>query len=482
MTGHDLALLKSHAFIAGEWMEADSQATVTVLNPLDQSQLGTVPLMGASETRRAINAAADAQRDWAMQSGRHRAGLLRKLHDALVSNCDELATIMTLEQGKPIQQARDEVIYGASYLEWYAEEAPRIAGQTMSRAHPDKHLEVLLEPIGVTAAITPWNFPVATVARKLAPALAAGCAQIIKPAPTTPFCALAIAALAEQVGFPSGLISVITGDAAAIGGELTANSSVRMLTFTGSTAVGKLLYKQCSGTVKKLALELGGNAAFIVFSDADLSGAVDGLMSAKFRNMGQVCIAPNRVLVHSSVFDQFAQMLTERVREQSVGPGLDGYNQGPLATAAGFEKVCNHVTEALAGGACALVGGRRHSLGGWFYEPTVLIGVPENAAMTIEETFGPVVALYSFKTEEEAISIANATPYGLAGYFYTRDEQRLRRVARLLQAGIVGANTGLVGSPAGPFGGIKESGIGREGGQIGLEEFMEAKFVCRPAA
>lgn len=472
--------LRQQALIAGQWCDADSGETMPILNPADQSVIGHVPLMGAAETARAIDAAATAQKIWAAKSGRERATVMRRFNDLVLENKEDLAIIMVLEQGKPLQQARDEVAYAASYIEWYAEEAPRIAGHTFGQAHADKDIEIAKAPVGVTVAITPWNFPSACVTRKLAPALAAGCAQVIKPAPTTPFSALALAALSAEAGFPAGLISVVTGDAVAIGAEMTRNPIVRLLTFTGSTAIGKLLYCQCADTVKKVALELGGNAPLIVFDDADLDQAVAGLMGGKFRNMGQVCIAPNRVYVQDSVFDAFAAKLVEKINALTVGPGMENQDQGPLATEAGFKKVCRHVDEAIDAGAKVLTGGKPHALGGWFYAPTILTDVPCNVQMACDETFGPVVPLHRFVTEEEVILKANNTPYGLASYLFTQNEARLRRVSAQLETGIIGANTGLIGSPAGPFGGIKESGIGREGSLIGLEEFLEAKYICRP--
>lgn len=473
-------LMRQQAFIAGQWCDADTGETMPVVDPATRCNIGHVPLMGGTETARAVTAAVSAQRDWERLPARERAAMVARLGQSMVEHADELAVIMTLEQGKPLLQARHEVIYGASYFDWYAAEASRITGAVNAVADPDKHIEIAKIPIGVTAAITPWNFPVATVARKLAPALAVGCAQIIKPAPTTPFSALAIADLAERAGCPAGLVSVITGDAAAIGAELTSNADVRMLSFTGSTAIGRKLYAACAGTVKKVALELGGNAPFLVFEDADLDAAVDGLMAAKFRNMGQVCIAPNRIIVQESVFDDFRDRLREKVATLTIGPGLDDRDQGPLATQANFDKVRRHVKEALERGATLVLGGAPSELGGWFYQPTILTDVPQGCSMIDEETFGPVVALSRFANETEAIATANDTPYGLAAYFYTSDVARERRIADRLQSGMVGANCGTIGTPAAPFGGIKQSGIGREGSALGLEEFLEAKYVCRP--
>ncbi|QLC23929.1 NAD-dependent succinate-semialdehyde dehydrogenase [Parasphingopyxis algicola] len=474
------ALMRQQAFIAGHWCDADSGETMAIIDPATQRNIGHVPLMGGEETTRAIAAAVSAQRDWERVPARERAAMVARLGQLMVEQADELAVIMTLEQGKPLHQARQEVVYGASYFKWYAAEAPRITGAVHPVADPGKHIEITKIPIGVTAAITPWNFPIATVARKLAPALAVGCAQIVKPAPTTPFTALAIAHLAERVGCPAGLISVLTGDAAAIGAELTSSADVRMLSFTGSTAIGRKLYADCASTIKKVALELGGNAPFLVFEDADLDAAVDGLMTAKFRNMGQVCIAPNRVMAHESVFDDFRDRLREKIATLTVGPGLDDRDQGPLATQTNFDKVRRHVKEALERGATLVLGGGPHELGGWFYQPTILTDVPRGCSMTCEETFGPVVALSRFANEKEAIATANDTPYGLAAYFYTSDVARERRIADRLQSGMVGANCGAIGTPAAPFGGIKQSGIGREGSTFGLEEFLEAKYICRP--
>jgi succinate-semialdehyde dehydrogenase/glutarate-semialdehyde dehydrogenase len=471
------SLIREAAYVGGRWLDnADSWNQIS--NPFDGVPVARVPQLGTAETRAAIACAQAAFASWSQLSGRERGNQLMRLHDAVLSSVEDIARIMTLEQGKPIAQALAEVRYGASYIQFYAEEAPRVSGFTLAAAHADKEIAVTREPIGVTAAITPWNFPFVSVTRKMAPALAAGCTQVLKPAPNTPLTALALAALCEQVGLPAGVFNVITGDAAEIGAELTANPAVRLLTFTGSTAVGKLLARQCADTVKKTSLELGGHAPFIVFEDADVDRAVDGLIACKFRNMGQVCIAANRVYVHDSIMDRFAAALVEKVQAFTIGNGLDAVDQGPLANQAVFDKVARHVSEALANGARALCGGGPHPKGGLLFQPTVLIDGPGGIAMGCEETFGPVAPLYRFSSEQEVVTMANATPFGLAAYLFSRDFARIRRVARALECGMVGINTGLIGAAEAPFGGTKESGIGREGSSLGLEEFLEPKYLC----
>jgi succinate-semialdehyde dehydrogenase/glutarate-semialdehyde dehydrogenase len=468
------------AFLGGKWLPADDGATMDVVNPADGTIVNSVPYMGAAETRRAIEAASNALPRWAALSGRDRARIMRRMFDLIIERQEALARLLTLEQGKPLSQARGEIVYGASYLEWYAEEAPRVRGEILREAHADKTVTILRQPIGATAAITPWNFPFVSVTRKLAPALAAGCTQVLKPAPTTPLVALALAAIAQEAGLPDGVFNVVTGDDAAIGGELTASRNIRLLSFTGSTAIGKLLYRQCADTVKKLALELGGHAPFIAFEDADVDAAVEGLIECKLRNMGQVCVAPNRVFIQDRIFDRFSDTLVRRVGGMTMGPGLEDGDQGPLANQAVFRKVAFHVADAVERGARVLVGGSGHDRGGLYFRPTVLTDVPTQAVMNCEETFGPVIALTRFSTEDEVVALANDTPSGLAGYFYSRDHGRVSRVARALECGIVGANIGVVSSAAGPFGGVKESGLGREGSLSGLDEFLEMKYVCSP--
>lgn len=468
------------AFIGGEWLQADDGGTIAVSNPADGSIVGTVPDMGADETLRAVEAARSAFPAWAAKSGRERARVMRAISDLISARRDELAMLLTLEQGKPLGQALGEVVYGASYFEWYAEEAPRIRGDIFSSAHDDKRITIIRQPIGPTAAITPWNFPFVSVARKLAPALAAGCTQTLKPAPTTPLVALTLAKIAQEAGLPDGVFNVLTGEDAAIGGALTSSPHVRLLSFTGSTAVGKFLYRQCADTVKKLSLELGGHAPFIIFDDADVDAAVDGLIDCKLRNMGQVCIAANRIFVHDAVFDRFADQLVARVSAMTMGPGIDDPDQGPLANSAVFEKVRRHVADAVRGGARIFVGGHPDDRGGLFFRPTVLADVADDALLNCEETFGPVIALSRFRDEAEVIVRANDTPFGLAGYFFSRDHARVMRVAEALECGIVGANIGVVSSAAGPFGGVKESGLGREGSRSGLDEYLEEKYICSP--
>jgi succinate-semialdehyde dehydrogenase/glutarate-semialdehyde dehydrogenase len=476
----EAGLADQPSFIGGRWIQADDGRTMAVLNPADGSTVGTVPYLGTAETLRAIEAARAAFPGWAAKSGRERARVMRAIADLVIARQDELAMLLTLEQGKPLGQARGEIIYGASYLEWYAEEAPRIRGDIMSGAHDDKMITILRQPIGPTAAITPWNFPFVSVTRKLAPALAAGCTQILKPAPSTPLVALALAQIAQEAGLPDGVFNVLTGEDAAIGAALTASQHVRLLSFTGSTAVGKTLYRQCADTVKKLSLELGGHAPFIIFEDADIDAAVDGLIECKLRNMGQVCIAANRIFVHDQIFDRFADRLVARVGAMTMGPGVDNLDQGPLANSAVFEKVERHVADALRRGARILAGGHPDERGGLFFRPTILADVADDAVMNCEETFGPVIALSRFRDEAEVIARANDTPFGLAGYFYSRDHGRVMRMAEALECGIVGANIGVVSSAAGPFGGVKESGLGREGSRSGLDEYLEEKYICSP--
>jgi succinate-semialdehyde dehydrogenase/glutarate-semialdehyde dehydrogenase len=475
----DPSLLRQLACIDGLWVAADDGATVTIRNPASGAPLGTVPVMGAAETRRAIDAAARELPAWAKRTAKERAAILRRWHDLMLANADDLAVIMTAEQGKPLAEARGEVVYAASFIEWFAEEGKRVYGEIVPTFRADARVLVLRQPVGVAAAITPWNFPAAMITRKAGPALAAGCTFVCKPAPQTPYSALALAELALRAGVPAGVFSVVTGDATTIGGELTGNPLVRKLSFTGSTAVGKLLMAQCAGTVKRLSLELGGNAPFIVFDDADLDAAVQGAMASKYRNTGQTCVCANRLLVQDGVYDEFARRLVAAVSTLRVGDGLAGpTDQGPLIDARALAKVEAHVADAVAQGAQVACGGRRHALGGNFYEPTVLTGVTPGMRVAREETFGPVAPLFRFRDEAEAIALANATESGLAAYFYTRDLARSWRVQEALEYGLVGLNTGLMSTEVAPFGGVKESGLGREGSRHGIDEYTELKYVC----
>jgi len=478
----DAQLLREQAFIDGAWVDADSGATVTICDPASGAQLARVPDMGAREARRAIEAAHAAYPAWRALTAKQRSGFLRKWYELIVAHVDDLARLMTAEQGKPLSEARGEALYAASFVEWFAEEAKRAYGDVIPQTVAAQRLLVLKQPIGVCAAITPWNFPCAMITRKVAPALAAGCTVVVKPAEQTPLTALALAALAERVGFPAGVFNIVTGSAAnapVIGAEFTANPLVRKLSFTGSTEVGKLLMAQCAPTLKKLSLELGGNAPFIVFDDADVDAAVAGAMASKYRNTGQTCVCANRLLIQDGVYEEFAQKLAAQVAKLKVGAGFEeGVNQGPLIDAQALAKVEAHVADAVAKGARVLTGGRRHARGGTFFEPTVLADVTPEMRCAREETFGPVAPLFRFKDEDEAIALANATEYGLAAYFYARDLGRVWRVAEALEYGMVGVNVGLIANEAAPFGGVKQSGIGREGSKYGLEEFLEIKYVC----
>ncbi|HSH41165.1 MAG TPA: NAD-dependent succinate-semialdehyde dehydrogenase, partial [Arenicellales bacterium] len=438
-----------------------------------------IPKMGAAETRRAIEAAEKAWPAWRKLLAKERASILRKWFNLIMENQEDLARLMTLEQGKPLAESRGEVAYGASFIEWFAEEAKRVYGDTIHHPLPGKRIVVLKQPIGVSAAITPWNFPAAMITRKCAPALAVGCTTVVKPAEDTPLTALALADLGERAGIPPGVLNVVTGAPQAIGGELTSNPVVRKLSFTGSTEVGKLLIEQSASTVKKVSMELGGNAPFIVFDDADIDAAVEGAMASKFRNTGQTCVCANRILVQEGVYNEFAERLAEAVSGLKVGPGTEeGVNQGPLINQEALEKVEYHVRDAASKGAGVMVGGERHELGGTFYQPTVLRDVTRDMALNSEETFGPVAPLLSFKSEEEAVRIANDTPYGLASYFYSRDIARVWRVAESLEYGIVAINEGIFSNEVAPFGGVKESGIGREGSKYGIDEYLELKYLC----
>jgi succinate-semialdehyde dehydrogenase / glutarate-semialdehyde dehydrogenase len=476
----DPSLLRDRAYIAGTW--TGDVGDYAVFNPANGEHLANVPDMGAGETRRAIEAADAALPAWRVLTGKERAAILRRWFDLIMANVGDLSAIMTSEQGKPLAEARGEVAYAASFVEWFAEEGKRVYGDTMPAPTGDRRIVVLKQPIGVCAAITPWNFPAAMITRKVAPALAAGCTVVVKPAEQTPLTALALMELADRAGFPAGVINVVTGSAASaplIGSELTSNPIVRKLSFTGSTEVGRLLMAQCAPTIKKVSLELGGNAPFIVFDDADVDAAVDGAMASKYRNAGQTCVCANRLLVQEGIYESFAAKLAERVKTLRVGAGSEeGVNQGPLIDAAALEKVEAHVADALAKGARVLAGGRRHARGGTFFEPTVLADVTPEMRCAREETFGPVAPLFRFGDEAEAIRLANATEYGLAAYFYARDVSRVWRVAEALEYGMVGINVGIIANEVAPFGGVKQSGIGREGSRYGIEEYLELKYLC----
>src|SRR5690606_277317 len=476
----DRSLLVDRCLVGGAWIGADGGGTVDVSNPATRGVIGTVPDMGAGETRRAIEAAHAAFPDWARRTARERADVLKRLHALMQEHADDVAGLRTAEQGKPLAEARGEIAYAAGYVEWFAEEARRAYGDTIPGHGPGKRILVLRQPVGVVAAITPWNFPSAMLARKLAPALAAGCTVVAKPATQTPFSALALGLLAERAGVPAGVVNIVTGrDAKAIGGELRGNPKVRKRSFTGSTAVGKTLMAQGAQGIERIPMDHGGGARMIRLDDADLDAAVEGAIASKYRSTGQTCVCANRLFVHDAVYDAFAGRLVEAVAKLRVGDGLaGGTDQGPLIDAAALEKVEDHVADAVAKGARVARGGRRHALGGTFYEPTVLLDAAPGMRLAEEETFGPVAALFRFSGEDEAVALANATEVGLAGYFYTRDLARAWRVAEALECGIVGINTGLVSTAVAPFGGVKESGIGREGSKYGLDDYTELKYVC----
>ena len=475
----DQKLFRQQGYIDGAWANAESGATIDVTNPADQSRLGTVPKMGAKETRRAIAAADAAWPAWRAKTAKERATILRKWYALMMENQEDLAVIMTAEQGKPLAESRGEIAYSANFVEWFAEEGKRIYGDTIPPHQADKRIVVVKEPIGVVAAITPWNFPSAMITRKCAPALAAGCTVVAKPASETPYSALALAELGQRAGFPKGVFNVVTGSAKEIGGELTGNPIVRKLSFTGSTEIGKLLMSQCAATVKKTSMELGGNAPFIVFEDADLDAAVEGAMMSKFRNTGQTCVCANRIFVQNGVYDDFTGRFAQAVSGLKVGPGLAGdTTQGPLINPAAVTKVEEHVADAKAKGARVVIGGKRHALGGTFFEPTVLAEVTPKMLISREETFGPVAPLFRFKDEKDVIKLANDTEFGLAAYFYSRDIGRVWRVAEALEYGIVGINTGIISTEVAPFGGMKESGVGREGSKYGIDEYLEIKYLC----
>lgn len=476
---NDQTLFRPAAYIGGDWIEADKTDAITVTNPATGETIGSVPRLGARECRAAIAHAEEAQKEWAARTAKERSVILRKWFELMMANQDDLARILTLEQGKPLAEARGEIAYGASFVEWFAEEARRINGDIIPGHQRDKRILVMKQPIGVVAAITPWNFPNAMITRKAGPALAAGCAMVLKPAAQTPFSAIALAVLAERAGLPSGLFSVITGSAREIGAELTSNPVVRKLTFTGSTEVGAELYRQSAPTIKKLGLELGGNAPFIVFDDADLDAAVEGALIAKFRNNGQTCVCANRLYVQNGVYDAFAEKLAKAVGDLKTGNGFDeGIAMGPLIDHAALKKVDEHVQDAVSKGAVILQGGKPHALGGTYYEATVLAGVTQTMAIASEETFGPVAPLFRFEDEADVIEKANDTEFGLASYFYAKDLSRVFRVAEALEYGMVGVNTGLISTAEAPFGGVKSSGLGREGSKYGIDDYLELKYVC----
>jgi succinate-semialdehyde dehydrogenase / glutarate-semialdehyde dehydrogenase len=477
----DKTLLCSQLYIDGAWVDADNGATMGVFNPATKEELVAIPNAGAAETRRAIEAADRAFASWRNVVAKERSAILKRWFSLIMANQEDLAQLMTAEQGKPLAESRGEVAYGAAFVEWFAEEGRRIYGDTISANNPNQRIVTLKQPVGVVAAITPWNFPIAMITRKVAPALAAGCTIVLKPATETPLCALALAALGERAGIPAGVFSVVAGsNARAIGGEMTGSKIVRKLTFTGSTEIGKLLMAQCAETVKKTSMELGGNAPFIVFDDADLDAAVIGAMASKYRNAGQTCVCANRILVQESVFDAFAEKLVTTVKALKMGNGADdGVTVGPLINDAAFEKVSAIVNEATAKGAKVLIGGKgSETKGENFYEPTVLVNVDDSMDVYNEEIFGPIAPLFKFKTEEEAIRIGNDTPFGLSAYFYSRDIGRIWRVSEGLDYGIVGINEGIISTEVAPFGGMKESGIGREGSKYGIDDYLEIKYLC----
>jgi succinate-semialdehyde dehydrogenase/glutarate-semialdehyde dehydrogenase len=472
-------LFRQSVYIDGAWVSAKSGATINVDNPATGEIVGTVPRCGAAETRTAIEAAEKALPAWRKKTAKERAAIVRRWYELMLDNQEDLARLMTIEQGKPLTESKGEVVYAASFLEWFAEEAKRVYGDTIPGHQADTRIVVIKQPIGVVACITPWNFPLAMITRKAGPAIASGCTVVLKPASQTPFSALALAELAERAGVPKGVLNVVTGVASEIGGEMTSNPTVKKLSFTGSTEVGKLLMEQCARTVKKVSLELGGNAPFIVFDDADIDAAVEGAMASKYRNTGQTCACVNRIYVQDSVYDRFAQKLSAAVSKLSPMNGLEpGATQGPLIDDKAVRKVEEHIEDATKKGARVVVGGGRHERGGRFFQPTVLVDVTPSMMVAREETFGPVAPLFRFKTEEEAIALANDTEFGLAAYFYGRDIGRVWRVAEALESGMVGINTGLISTEVAPFGGVKESGLGREGSKYGIEEFLEIKYLC----
>ena len=475
----DAKLFRQQAYVDGAWVDADNGQTIKVNNPATGEIIGSVPKMGAAETRRAIEAADKALPAWRALTAKERANKLRRWFDLMIENQDDLARLMTIEQGKPLAEAKGEIAYAASFLEWFGEEAKRIYGDTIPGHQPDKRIIVIKQPIGVTAAITPWNFPSAMITRKAGPALAAGCTMVLKPASQTPYSALALAELAERAGIPKGVFSVVTGSAGEVGGELTSNPIVRKLTFTGSTEIGRQLMAECAQDIKKVSLELGGNAPFIVFDDADLDAAVEGALISKYRNNGQTCVCANRLYVQDGVYDAFVDKLTAAVAKLNIGNGLEaGVTTGPLIDAKAVTKVEEHIADAVSKGAKVVSGGKPHALGGTFFEPTILVDVPKNALVSKDETFGPLAPVFRFKDEAEVIAMSNDTEFGLASYFYARDLARVFRVAEQLEYGMVGINTGLISNEVAPFGGIKASGLGREGSKYGIEDYLEIKYLC----
>lgn len=472
-------LLRQQAFVNGQWINAGSGKTFDVTNPASGEVIARVPELSVDEVDLAINGAAKAQKAWAKKTSQERSVILRRWYELMHEHADDLALLITSEQGKPFAEAKGEVKYAASFIEWFAEEGKRVYGRTIPQTSNDRRLMVLKQPVGVVAAITPWNFPAAMLTRKAGPALAAGCAMITKPAEDTPLTTLALAVLGAEAGIPDGILNVVTGDAETIGKRLMDSSIVRKMSFTGSTAVGKILMRQGADTVKKLSLELGGNAPFIVFDDADVDAAVEGALASKYRNTGQTCVCANRIFVQSGVYKSFSEKLAKKVAELKVGSGLeDGVTQGPLINKAALEKVERHVADAKQKGAQVLVGGKRHAQGGTFFEPTVIVEATKDMQFYVEETFGPVAPLFRFETDEEVIALANDTPFGLASYFYSKDLGRIFRVAEALESGIVAVNSGIFSTEVAPFGGVKESGLGREGGSEGIEEYLETKYLC----
>ena len=475
----DSKLFRQQCYLNGQWADADSGETIDVTNPVDNSVIGTIPKMGAAETRRAIEAAEVAQKEWRKLTGKERAAILRKWFDLMMQHQEDLAILMTTEQGKPLAESRGEIAYAAAFIEWFAEEGKRIYGDTIPGHTRDTRIIVMKEPIGVTAAITPWNFPAAMITRKAGPALAAGCSMVVKPATSTPYSALAMAELAARAGVPAGVLSVVTGSSSEIGAEITSNPIVRKLTFTGSTEVGRQLMAESAQNIKKVSMELGGNAPFMVFDDADLDAAVEGAMASKYRNTGQTCVCANRILVQDGVYDAFTEKLAAAVRKLKVSDGLeDGAQQGPLIDMSAVEKIEEHIADAVSKGAKIIVGGERHELGGTFFQPTVLVDVTPDMKVTHEETFGPLAPIFRFGSDDEGIAMANDTEFGLAAYFYASDLRRVWKVSEGLESGIVGVNTGLISTEVAPFGGVKESGVGREGSKYGIEDYIEIKYVC----
>ena len=476
---NDTELLRSQAWIDGQWVSSGSGEAITVTNPADGSNVGRVPALSADETREAIAAADKAFVPWRSLTAKERSAILMKWYDLMMTHQEDLATILTIEQGKPLAEARGEIAYAAAFVQWFAEEAKRIYGDTIPSASSDQRILVIRQPVGVCAAVTPWNFPAAMITRKAAPALAAGCTMVVKPASQTPLTALALAELARRADIPAGVLNVVTGSAAVIGKELTSSPTVRKLSFTGSTEVGRQLMAECAGTVKKVSLELGGNAPFIVFNDADLDKAVQGAMVSKYRNSGQTCVCANRIFVQAGVYEDFSKRLVAEVEKMKVGSGLEpGVQQGPLIDRVAMDKVAHHIDDALSRGASLLSGGKPHALGGTFFQPTVLADVTADMSVAVDETFGPVAPLIRFEDETDVIRMANDTQYGLAAYFYARDMGRIFRVAESLEYGMVGINTGLISTEVAPFGGVKQSGIGREGSKYGMDEYVEMKYLC----